>query len=179
MPVTQPRVRYALSLRWMHWVIFALVLVAYICINAVDFFPKGSAWRNNVWAAHFTAGLAVLLLILPRLILRLRHGKPPISPPLPQAMRYFGNVTHVLLYAFLFAQPLLGLLTTQLGGHGVSWFGVTVVPVFLPLNKHLGHELGDLHVTIGTVFYYVIGLHILAALYHYFWRKDNTLQRMA
>lgn len=179
MPPSKSPVRYALSLRWMHWVIFTLVLIAYICINITDFFPKGSMARNNVWAAHFTAGLAVLLLIVPRLALRLRHGKPPISPPLPRVTRLFSNFTHVLLYLFLFVQPILGFTTIQLGGHGVTWFGTTIIPGFLQPDKSLSHQIGNIHSWIGTIFYYVIGLHILGALYHYFWRKDNVLQRMA
>lgn len=171
-------VRYALSLRWMHWVIFFLVLTAYVCINVSGLLPKGSSAKGNVMAAHFTAGLLVLLLIVPRLALRLRHGQPPITPPLPTLTHWFSKFTHVLLYLFLFVQPILGFTTIQLGGHGVSWFGVTIIPGFAQPDKSLSHQIGDIHATIGTIFYYVIGLHILGALYDYFWRKDNTLQRM-
>jgi cytochrome b561 len=45
-------------------------------------------------------------------------------------------------------------------------------------DKGLAHRLEDLHGTIGEIFYWVIGLHILAALYHHWWRRDDTLRRM-
>ena len=39
-------------------------------------------------------------------------------------------------------------------------------------------KLHDIHVTVAEVFYWVIGLHILAALWHHFGRRDDTLKRM-
>ncbi len=170
---------YAASSRWMHWIIFALILLAYLFINVFDLFPKGSATRLNVLGGHFLAGLAVLLLVLPRLLLRLRNGRPPISPPPPRWSEWVGNITHVALYAFLLIQPILGVLTLQIGGKAVTVFGVTLLPSFVSQpDRALGHQLEDIHRTLGTIFYYVIALHILAALWHHFGRRDNTLKRM-
>lgn len=179
MAAKQSTVRYALSQRWMHWLIFALVLTAYLCINLFDLFPKGSTTRANILAAHFTAGLAVLLLVWPQLLLRFRHGQPPIAPPPPHWTKLLSELTHVALYAFLIIQPILGVLTVQIGGKAVKLFGVTLLPPLLGAsNRALSHQLEDIHSWIGTIFYYVIALHILAALWHYFMRKDDTLQRM-
>jgi len=35
-----------------------------------------------------------------------------------------------------------------------------------------------MHGTVGDVFYWVIGLHIVAALWHHLMRRDDTLRRM-
>ncbi|WP_343212439.1 cytochrome b/b6 domain-containing protein [Arenimonas sp.] len=43
----------------------------------------------------------------------------------------------------------------------------------------LAARLEDLHELLGTAFYYVVGLHVAAALYHHFVRRDDTLRRMA
>lgn len=171
--------RYAASSRWMHWIIFALVLLAYLFINLFDLFPRGSFTRGNVLAAHFVAGLAVLLLVLPRLLLRLRNGQPPISPPPPRWSELLGKLTHVALYAFLLVQPILGLLTVQIAGKSVTLFGVTLLPSFVSQpDRALAHQMENIHSWIGTIFYYVIALHILAALWHHYARRDNTLKRM-
>jgi hypothetical protein len=53
------------------------------------------------------------------------------------------------------------------------------LPALLAPNEALAHSLEDLHKTIGKVFYFVIGFHVLAALYHHFVRRDDTLRRMA
>lgn len=179
MPVPEKPQRYAASVRWMHWTVFALVLLAYVCINLFEQFPRGSATRANVLAAHFTAGLAVLLLVLPRLLLRLRNGRPPIVPPPPRWTELLGNLTHVALYLFLLIQPILGIITLQVAGKPVTLFGWTVLPSFVDLpDRALSHQLEDIHGSIGTIFYYVIGLHILAAFWHHFGRRDSTMRRM-
>lgn len=175
----QPLSRYVVSVRWMHWAIFALVLLAYTFVNLFDLFPRGSTTRANVLASHFAAGLAVLLLVLPRLLLRLRNGRPPITPAPPRWTELLGSVTHAALYLFLLVQPILGIITLQVGGKAVTLFGVTLLPSFVEAaNRTLSHQLEDIHGTIGTVFYYVIGLHILAALWHHVGRRDDTLKRM-
>ena len=171
--------RYGVSVRWMHWSVFVLVLLAYVFINLFELFPKGSATRANLLASHYSAGLAVLLLIWPRLWLRLRNGRPPISPPPPRWIELFGNVTHMALYVFLVIQPILGVITLQIGGKPVSLFDVTLLPSFVSHpDRALSHQFESIHRTVGTVFYYVIGLHILAALWHHFGRRDDTLKRM-
>lgn len=170
---------YAAPVRRMHWTIFTLVLLAYVFVNIFDLFPKGSGARINLLASHYIMGLAVLVLILPRLLLRLRHGRPPVSPQPPTWSEHIGNLTHVLLYLFLFIQPILGIITLQIGGKPVTLFGVTLLPSFVTHpDRKLGHWWEHIHTTLGTIFYYVIALHILAALWHHYMRRDNTLKRM-
>jgi cytochrome b561 len=179
MSSTDLKLRYAASSRWMHWLMFTFVLLAYLCINLFELFAKGSTTRANVLASHFVAGLAVLLLLLPRLWLRLRNGQPPISPPPPRWSELPGKLTHLALYAFLLIQPILGVITLQIEGKPVALFGVTLLPSFVGLpDRALAHQLEDIHGTIGTIFYYVIALHILAALWHHYHRRDDTLKRM-
>lgn len=171
--------RYSASSRWLHWITFALIVLAYLCINVFELFPRGSAPRTNVLGGHFLAGLAVLLLVLPRLWQRMHNGQSPISPPPPRWSDRLGKLTHVALYAFLLIQPNLGVLTLQIGGKAVTLFGVTLLPSFVSQpDRALGHQLEDIHGTIGTIFYYVIALHILAALWHHLGRRDNILKRM-
>jgi cytochrome b561 len=90
-----------------------------------------------------------------------------------------SRITHVLLYAFLGVQPLLGLLSVWLGGRGISIPGTELqLPSPLSENHDLHEQLETIHGWIGTVFYYVIGLHIAGALWHHFFRHDNTLRRI-
>ncbi|MDR3385963.1 MAG: cytochrome b [Rudaea sp.] len=171
--------RYAAPVRWMHWIVFACVLAAYASINLFELFPRGSAARANVLAAHYLAGLAVLLLVLPRFWLRSRHLTPTIVPPLDRWADLLGKTTHLALYMFLLVQPILGVVTLQVGGKPVTFFGITLLRAFVAApNRELSHRLEDIHATIGTIFYWVIGLHILAALWHHCVRRDNTLRRM-
>ena len=64
-----PPSRYAASLRWLHWTIFALVLLAYVFINLFELFPRGSTPRLNTLAAHYLAGIAVYACSFIKLII--------------------------------------------------------------------------------------------------------------
>lgn len=171
--------RYAASRRWLHWGMALLLVAAFALIEFRGGFPRGSAARTAMVQGHFWAGLAILALMLPRLLLALRRPAPPVSPPLPAWQAWPAKAVHVLLYAMLVVQPLLGLGTAWADGK-VVWLPFTGValPALLGADPGLAHGLEDLHEAVGSAFYWVVGLHVAAALYHHFVRRDDTLRRM-
>jgi cytochrome b561 len=171
--------RYSPAQRRLHWAMFLGVLVAYVTIEFRGEFPRGSLARTAMVQSHFWVGLLVLTLVLPRLWLRLTRGAPPITPPLPAWQAWPSHLAHLALYGFLLAQPLLGLMTAWTDGKALRLPGTDwVPPALMAPNPTLAHQLEDLHKTLGSVFYWVIGLHILAGLYHHFLRRDDTLRRI-
>ena len=174
-----PEARYSARARRFHWWMFGFVLLAYVLINLVDLFERGTPLRRAVMQSHFLAGLVVLALVLPRFLHRLRNLPPPIVPPIATWEVVLSRLTHGLLYGFLLVQPLLGLLTVWYGGRGVGIPGTELmIPSPLTETHDLHEQLEDVHVWIGTAFYYVIGLHIVGALWHHFVRRDSTLRRI-
>jgi len=128
---------------------------------------------------HFWVGLSILLLAAWRIGLRMRGVVPPITPALPAWQALPAKVLHLALYAFIVVMPLLGLATAWTDGKVLFVpFTDLAVPALLAPDEGLAHQLEDLHGTIGEIFYWVIGLHILAAVYHHWWRRDDTLRRM-
>ena len=177
LPTIAPR--YAPFLRLAHWVTFALVLLAYVAVNAHEFFPRGSPARVFSLESHYLLGMLVLLLTLPRIVVRLRQGQPPVTPRLGVAERLAAGTAHLALFLFLVVQPALGIAGRLLAGKGIGlplteW----AIPSFGLSDPVLSRSLTHLHESIGVAFYYVIGLHILAALWHWRVRRDDTLQRM-
>lgn len=171
--------RYSPAQRRLHWLMFLLVAVAYLAIEGRGNFERGSLLRTLAVQSHFWTGLAVLALVLPRLWLRLRRGAPPITPALPAWQAWPARVLHLALYAFLLVQPVLGLMTAWTDGKQLMIpFTQAVLPALMAPDPELAHRLEDLHGTIGSLFYWVIGAHVLAALYHHFLRRDDTLARM-
>ena len=78
-----------------------------------------------------------------------------------------ARLLHLLLYAFLVAMPVLGLLTAWADGKALYLpLSQIAVPAPLAPDAALAERLEDLHGAIGECFYGVIGLHVLAALYH-------------
>jgi cytochrome b561 len=52
------------------------------------------------------------------------------------------------------------------------------IPSPFDVSKPTSESLEYLHVLLGTIFYYVIGLHVVAAVWHHFVRRDDTVKRM-
>jgi cytochrome b561 len=171
--------RYPAGLRRLHWLMAVLVLAVYLFIEQRGLFARGSAARAGMMQAHFWTGLSLFALVAWRLALRRRAQVPAVVPALPPWQAWPATILHVALYAFFIVMPLLGLATAWSDGKTL-FLPLTdiALPALLPVDKPLAHQLEDLHGTIGQAFYWVIGAHVLAALYHHFWRRDDTLRRM-
>ena len=171
--------RYAASRRALHWGIAILMVLAYVFILGRENFERGSEARLAMVQAHFWIGITILALMLPRLLLFFSRPAPPVRPPLPAWQALPAKGVHLLLYVMLVAQPVLGLLTAWTDGKELLLpFTQIVVPPLVSANEALAHRFEDLHELIGNAFYWVVGLHVAATLYHHFIRRDDTLRRM-
>ncbi len=84
---------------------------------------------------------------------------------------------HYALYGLMLGLPLIGWLVLSLGGKPIPFFGLEL-PALVTENKGLSKQVKEIHETIGTIGYYLIGLHAFAALFHHYVFRDNTLRRM-
>jgi cytochrome b561 len=177
--ITSTISRYDPGLRRLHGLLALLVRAAYLLIEQRGLFALGTPHRAAMVQGHFWVGLSILLLAAWRIGLRMRGVVPPITPALPPWQALPAKLLHLALYAFIVVMPLLGLATAWTDGKVLYVpFTDLAVPALLAPDKGLAHQLEDLHGTIGEIFYWVIGLHVLAALYHHWWRRDDTLRRM-
>lgn len=167
--------RLALSL---HWAVFLLVALAYAAIELKGNLARGTPPRALAMSVHEWAGALVLALALPRLLWRLVRGAPAPEPG-PRWMQLAGEAMHWVLYLFILAQPLLGLLAMNAGGHPLALPSLGIeVPALVAADPALKDTVKAIHETLGTAFYLVIGLHAMAALFHHYMLGDNTLRRM-
>ncbi|WP_395771570.1 cytochrome b [Arenimonas sp.] len=171
--------RFDISLRRLHWLMAILIVLAYIAIEQRDLFGRGTTGRFVMMQSHFWIGIGIFILAWARIVQRLKHGSPRIAPKLPGWQLGISYLFHSVLYAFFIIMPILGMMTVWTEGKELFIpFTDIVLPPLMAENKELGHQLEELHHDIGEAFYWVIGLHVLAALYHHFIRRDNALQRM-
>ena len=162
----------------MHWLMLMLLVGVYACINLADVFPKGSSARADLKTWHYMLGLCVFALVALRLATRAISGPAPgIEPRIARWQRRMAIVIHIALYFFMIVMPLLGWLTLSAEGELVPFFGLQLPPL-IGQDQSLAHSIKDVHETIGTIGYYLIGLHAAAALFHHYVMRDNTLTRM-
>ena len=172
-----PAVRYSKISIIFHWFMVLQLTAVYACIELSDLFPKGSVARDALKSGHFMLGLSVLLLVSLRLIARFFTAVPEIEPEPPRWQRLSAKLLHFLLYFFMFCMPLVGWMLLSAAGKPIPFFGPQL-PALINENKDLAKLIKELHETIGNIGYFIIGLHAIAALYHHYNVRDNTLKRM-
>lgn len=171
--------RYAPILRRLHWLMAILIGLGYLAIEQRGFFARGTPARFAVIQSHYWIGLAIFVLAGWRIAQRRRFAAPAITPAPPRGQAILSTITHIALYAFFIVMPILGISAAWLDGKSVFIpFTQVAIPPLLAESEQWVHTIEDLHGQIGEIFYWVIGLHIAAALYHHFIRRDDTLRRM-
>jgi cytochrome b561 len=85
---------------------------------------------------------------------------------------------HALLYVLLLAQPISGWMMSSAANYPVSFFGLFQFPALVAPDPELHEALEEGHELIFQALVFVAVIHALAALYHHFWMKDDTLRRM-
>ncbi len=145
----------------LHWIIFGLIALQYILADSIEeawqvFAKGGTVEFSPLIAAHVFGGIAVMLLVLWRLVLRFKRGAPAAPEGEKPAQTMIAHLMHWGLYLLMILMPLSGSL---------AWFGG---------NK----QAAENHLILKVVLIVLIGLHVAAALYHQFVVKDNLIDRM-
>lgn len=169
--------RYGSLLIALHWLMALQLVAVYACIDLKDLFPKGSDPREQLKTWHYMLGLTVLAVVVLRLAARASGPALTAEPQTPPWQRWLGTLTHVALYALMVAMPLLGWLMLSASGKEIPFFGIAL-PALLGENRDLADRLKEIHETVGEIGYYLVGLHVAAALFHHYIVRDRTLARM-
>lgn len=161
----------------LHWIMLLLIVAVYATMELREYYPRGSDPRVALKTWHFMLGLSVLLFVGVRLAARFGAPAPPIVPAPSRWQAGAAHLAHALLYLFMFAMPVLGWLALSADGEPVPFFGLTL-PALTGPSEALAERVEEVHETIGTIGYFLIGLHALAALVHHYVFRDNALARM-
>lgn len=169
--------RYGLLSIGIHWLMLLLFIAVYACIELRSFYPKGSDIREGLKTWHFMFGMLVFVLVWLRLAARMSGPAPGIHPQPPDWQQLSAKLLHLALYALMIAMPLSGWLLLSASGKPIPFFGLHL-PALISENKDLAKQIKEIHEFVGTSGYYLIGLHVVAALYHHYLKHDDTLTRM-
>jgi cytochrome b561 len=161
----------------MHWVTAGLMLCVFVLAFSIDL-ATSRATHTAFLQLHRSVGLTVWVVTLFRLSWRHVARYPDWPNDMSQAMRVAAMASEYALYALLLAQPILGILQTNARGDHVDLFFIGRLPALIEKNGPLAHELLNAHKALGFSLLGLIALHVSAALYHHFWRRDDTLTAM-
>lgn len=168
---------YTLTARLLHWVVAVLVLgmvpLGFIIAN-----EWGGPAQDALYNLHKSIGATLIPLVLIRLGYRLRRPPPPLPDDIAPLQRFAAHATHWALYVLILAQPLVGYVMTSAYPAPVPFFGLFDLPPIWPPNRPLSDALVLVHRNLGVLIAGIAAMHIGAALYHHFVRKDRILMRM-
>jgi superoxide oxidase len=163
--------RYSTTMIVLHWTIAILILVAYFTAEG------GRHVRADPPTLHFLSGFAVLLLVLPRLIMRLFVGAPP-APSHGALLDISAKLGHAALYLLMIFLPLSGWYAASKLGVTVNILGLKLPSLAAPVQGYPG-LIAELHENGGNLILILAGLHAAMALWHQFVLRDRTLERMS
>jgi len=181
------RTRYDSVAMTLHWVIALLIVLDFVlALSFSQFNPGDTLYLASAYDLHMSTGASILALSVVRVAWRLTHRRPP----LPQMGRVLGGLartSHFLLYVFMIAAPLSGWLVLSLRHQATSVFGLfrwkwPTLPAIATMphgDRQFWHEyVLPLHTRLSYLGMCLLVLHVVAALYHHFWRRDDVLRRM-
>jgi cytochrome b561 len=164
-------------MRAMHWITVVLVLGTYSAAWMIDA-DSSSAEADWLVMLHRSFGVMILLITALRLALRQYTVVPKLPPDLPAVLCFAARANANLLYVLLILQIGLGLIGSMLHGDRIVLFGNAVLPIMLPVNRMLARTVFRIHGVTALLLLALIGLHVAAALYHHFVRKDEVMAGM-
>lgn len=171
-----PLVSYTRTAVAFHWLIAALIVCSFT-LGWVMTDLAVSPLKLRMYSWHKWVGITILGLAALRGIWRLAHPAPPFLP-MPGWQRISAHILHGALYVLMFALPLSGWTYSNAAGYPIVYLGLWPLPNLVAKDKALAQTLLQVHETLGWVLLGVLALHVLAALKHHFFDRDDTLRRM-
>ena len=159
-----------------HWLIVLLIINQWVIAERADEL-KGLA-KLEALAWHKSFGMTVLMLAVLRLAWRLMNPVPELATETRPWERLLAKVSHVLLYALIFAMPLTGWMMSSAKNYPVSWFKLFQFPDLVAPAEQTFHQMHDLHHLLFNVLVGVALLHVAGALKHHFIDRNDVLKRM-
>jgi cytochrome b561 len=128
---------------------------------------------------HKPLGIAILILVAIRLINRLLNPAPPLPEGMPGWQRFAAYLSHVVLYALMFALPLVGWAMLSAARYPIVRYGPLELPPILPHDAALYALLRTTHTVLAFLFFTTFIAHFSAALMHALIYRDGVFQSMA
>lgn len=179
--------RYSFVAMTLHWLIAIVILVNFSLALYFNRFQLGDKDSNQVaYQWHMSTGMCVLALSILRAIWRLMHRYPALPQDMGLATRVLAKGAHGLLYVFMFVAPLTGWAVTSLRRQTSSMLGLFDWPILPFINTATTRDqrvaiyqaMLPSHLVVSYVGIALVAVHVAAALYHHFYRRDDVLRRM-
>lgn len=162
----------------LHWVCALIIVFLFslgLYMTSLSYYDD---WYHKAPSLHVSLGLILFLLMVLRLVWRLISRTPDPLPEHNLLIRLAASAVKIILYGLIFTVIASGYLITTAEGAAPSIFGWISFPVLVELGPERVDLAGWIHLCFAWAIIVFASLHALAALWHHFIVRDNTLKRM-
>ncbi|MDQ0395499.1 cytochrome b [Labrys monachus] len=180
MTTLSPRRRWSPAGQALHWLSAALILFMLGLGLVMVEFVEDPGRRFELYQLHKTCGAFVFLLLALRTAWRLFAVAPSPPATMPGHERLLSRTVHVVLYLMILAITLSGyvMISSSPLPLPVELPGGLAVPNLIAPDYGLSETMKTLHHRLAWVLLGLVALHVLAALKHHFWDRDDVLRQM-
>lgn len=164
-------------LRALHWASVLAIVVAVSAMFLRDA-VENPALRGVLLETHRELGLAVLLFAGVRMVHRLALKFSDHAVGMRPVLRLAAQGAHLMLYGLLLALPLTGWALTSAHDIPLGFLGIVHLPKLVAADSEFADTLADYHVWLAWALLAAVALHVAAALWHHFVRRDAVLSAM-
>ena len=159
----------------LHWLIF--ILIAGLSVSGLysTSLENDDPIKRSILLLHLPIGSTTFFLLIASLIVRLRMPRPAYASTGNAALDVIGRVTHVALFVLALLTAMSGMFLSLRSGLMPTIFFNASAP--LPADFFIFIER-FFHQYVSKALFWLIILHVGAAIYHQVWLKDNLLSRM-
>ena len=168
--------RYHPLLVTLHWLLALLIIGALTVGFWLASTPNADPEKIGVLRLHMSVGMLILALMVVRFGVRTLTSRPPPATTGSPLLDRIAPITHYGFYVLVVLMVVSGYATGVLAGLPAIVFGHSGAPLpadFMVYPTFLAHG------AIALLLVGAILLHVLAAIYHQYVRKDGLFKRMA
>jgi cytochrome b561 len=161
----------------LHWTTVALIAGLFASVWLIGL-VTGDDQAKLLLTIHRSLGVLLWIVAISRLGWRLTFAfLPPFPPTMSKIQQTLAKVSEYGLYALLLVQPFTGMAQSLTRGRAFPLLGGEV-PILMARDKGLTASFHQIHEISAWVLLGLIGVHVLAALFHRFVLRDEVLQSM-
>ena len=167
---------YTVIQKTLHWLMASIIMLDLFVAQKFGSYME-IADRLESRVDHSTMGFLVLTLFIIRLVLRMTYGAPKEDNASPLWQVWMAKLAHGLLYVLMGLLVGSGLLTAVSATSSIEVFGIFDITLGR-MNDEFFDFVRQFHEFFTEVMIGLVVIHVAAALYHQFIRRDNLLLKM-
>jgi cytochrome b561 len=168
--------RYHPLLVTLHWVL-AVLIIAELTLGffGLAATPNSDARKIGILRVHMAGGVLILALMVLRFVVRMRTSRPANGTTGYPLLDRIAPISHYGSYVLVLMMVATGFATAIIAGLGEIVFGSSGAPLPPTLTTYPAFAA---HMFFAMLLSGLVVLHVLAAFYHQFVRRDGLFQRM-